>query len=463
MANDFFKYLSLYGLKDTWEAVIYNNSLNKDFKRNENIKEDFLKNLSYYEISDLYEESLAYVNKLNKKEQGQYYTPKDVCEVLAKKALEFKEGVWCDPCCGIGNISYEFLRRKPEMISSMIFCDLDSLALKICKFLFSKFFGVDYFSLNNFYNCNFLTSDLKYDYVIMNPPYGKFNDAKEDLYISFMKKACMANGFISLTPCSFTNSRESDLRKQILSFKNVVIYNFDNIPDCIFNGKKKGVFNTNTSNSVRAAITVCNNEKNNKQITPLLRWKSEHREKLLNGIDDYLCFANLEEKRFLKLYPKTESFLNFGDVKIKDLISSTPTEFKLTIPSTPRYYISASIRDLNRTSKHILYFKNKEAFESAYLFLNSSYSYWWWRINEGGITLSKNNLLEMKIKMVKNEELFEELKEEENTNMVIKMNAGKPNENIKHTAKVVEKLNSYLKVFDLFIAHSNDITEIEIN
>jgi hypothetical protein len=53
VANDFFKYLSLYGLKDTWEAAIYNNSLNKDFKKNENIKEDFLKNLSYYEISDL--------------------------------------------------------------------------------------------------------------------------------------------------------------------------------------------------------------------------------------------------------------------------------------------------------------------------------------------------------------------------------------------------------------------------
>ena len=72
----------------------------------------------------------------------------------------------------------------------MIFCDIDLLSLKTCRFLFSKFFNKNYYELNNFYNVNFLSEqELNYDYIIMNPPYIKLASMKEDLYISFMKKA----------------------------------------------------------------------------------------------------------------------------------------------------------------------------------------------------------------------------------------------------------------------------------
>ena len=39
----------------------------------------------------------------------------------------------------------------------MIFCDIDLLSLKTCRFLFSKFFNKNYYELNNFYNVNFLS------------------------------------------------------------------------------------------------------------------------------------------------------------------------------------------------------------------------------------------------------------------------------------------------------------------
>ena len=44
---------------------------------------------------------------------------------------------------------------------------------------------------------------------------------------------------------------------------NGEIYSFDNVPGNIFCGRKHGIFNTNTSNSVRAAITVVRKDNSN--------------------------------------------------------------------------------------------------------------------------------------------------------------------------------------------------------
>ena len=114
-----FNFIKKYGLRETWEALIYNNSKIKDFASNERIKEDLLKGLDYYQITDLFEDTLAYANKLSKKENGQYYTPDDVCDFLAKQTINFDEGVWCDPCCGTGNISYKLVERNPKFLDNI--------------------------------------------------------------------------------------------------------------------------------------------------------------------------------------------------------------------------------------------------------------------------------------------------------------------------------------------------------
>ena len=349
--------------------------------------------------------------------------------MLVEQALEFPDGIWCDPCCGIGNISFKLIEKKPELLDTMIFCDIDLLSLKTCRFLFSKFFNKNYYELNNFYNINFLSEqELNYDYIIMNPPYIKLTGMKEDLYISFMKKACCAKGFVSITPQTFTNSSNKaskELREKISNFRKIKIYNFDNVPDMIFNGKKKGIFNTNTSNSVRAAITVCNNSEDKKEITPLLRWKTEERKNMFERKNEFLSELTVKNNIFLKLYPNTKEYLNFGNAPLKSILSKNKTEFKLTIPSTPRYYITASIKELSRGSKHEIYFNSKEDMLKCYLILNSSYSYWWWRINDGCITLTKTVLENLPIKNIEiNEELISKLLLEEETNLVVKKNAG---------------------------------------
>ena len=456
-----FDYIKEYGLKNTWEALVYNNSYLSAFQPNENIKEDLLKDKNYYEITDLYEESLAYSNKLQKKENGQYYTPDDVCDFLVKQIDCFDDGIWCDPCCGLGNISYKLIQKKPELLNTMLFCDIDELSIKLCKFLFSKFFNKNYDELNNFYNIDFLKSDLKYDYIIMNPPYAKSD--KEDLYISFMKKACECKGFISITPQSFTSSIEKssqELREKLLSFSKLKIYIFDNVPGMIFNGKKKGIFNTNTSNSVRTAVTICNNTEEKKEITPMIRWKTEQRKKMFENVDMFLSENNLTKDIFLKIYPDTQKYLDYGNIELKSILSSVPTEQKLTVPSTLRYFITASIRDLNRSSKHILYFNNEQDLLLAYIHLNSSYSYWWWRINDGGITLTKTVLENLKIKEIPLPfDLINMLKQEEETNLIIKTNAGKPNENIKHSFELIKALNDYLGFTNLEKIQSNSMIE----
>lgn len=410
----------------------------------------------------MYEECLAFNDKLNKKNNGQYYTPSDVCDLLVEQALEFPDGIWCDPCCGIGNISFKLIEKKPELLNTMIFCDIDLLSLKTCRFLFSKFFNKNYYELNNFYNINFLSEqELNYDYIIMNPPYIKLAGMKEDLYISFMKKACCAKGFVSITPQTFTNSSNKaskELREKISNFRKVKIYNFDNVPDMIFNGKKKGIFNTNTSNSVRAAITVCNNSEDKKEITPLLRWRTEERKNMFERKNEFLSELTVQNNIFLKLYPNTKEYLNFGNTPLKSILSKNKTEFKLTIPSTPRYYITASIKELSRGSKHEIYFNSKEDMLKCYLILNSSYSYWWWRINDGCITLTKTVLENLPIKNIEiNEELISKLLLEEETNLVVKKNAGILNENIKHSLELIKEINNYLGFSNLEKIQQNSI------
>ena len=128
--------------------------------------------------------------------------------------------------------------------------------------------------------------------------------------------------------------------------------------------------------------------------------RSEERKNMFERKNEFLSELTTKNNIFLKLYPNTKEYLNFGNVPLKSILSKNKTEFKLTIPSTPRYYITASIKELSRGSKHEIYFNSKEDMLKCYLILNSSYSYWWWRINDGCITLTKTVLENLPIKNI---------------------------------------------------------------
>jgi hypothetical protein len=96
-----------------------------------------------------------------------------------------------------------------------------------------------------------------------------------------------------------------------------------------------------------------------------------------------------------------------------------------------------------------------------YPLLNSSFLYWWWRVNDGGMTLSSATLKSLPLPpdLKAHPEIVEELEQSERINLVVKMNAGKEQENVRHTQKLVNRINVTLfgeeNAAQLLKTHSN--------
>ena len=77
------------------------------------------------------------------------------------------------------------------------------------------------------------------------------------------------------------------------------------------------------------------------------------------------------------------------------------------------------------------------------------------------MTLSKSTITSLRIDDIPlNEEIIKKLEAEEETNLVIKMNAGKANENIKHSKETLDELDEYLGVKELSFTKSNSYVNI---
>lgn len=499
--QDFNLALDRLGLKKAWYSILATNLKNnnradlkyilneKEFKNIKFQKFDFLNGLSVGEISALYEYSLAYIDNDKRKQEGQYFTPDDVAQIMAKKTLTFpKNTIWVDPCSGVGNLSFWLIKHQENqedfLKNNIYLIDQDKLALFIARFILTVSFQKKDLRLfenieNRFIVADFLLSSNlpKYDYAILNPPYAA---SKQDirfetsgianLYAYFLEKVIKTSaGFISITPQTFTNGRKfNSLRKLLLNnFSGIDVFCFDNVPDNIFRGIKFGSKNTNTTNSTRAGIIVAK-QGDNKQIfriTPLLRWRVKERQKLLDSIDNFLTEIKPREDVFPKLQKNLLPLYNFAKKQTKilaHLLSQKPTQYKLIVPSTPRYFISALKRTVERTSFRTLYFYSERERDVAYLLLNSSYMYWWWRVNDGGMTISEKTLLTLPvinaISVSKN--LLTQLELSEQTNCVIKRNAGKDNENVKHSPSLVREITEGLFprfASTLELVHNNSV------
>ena len=293
------------------------------------------------------------------------------------------------------------------------------------------------------------------DFVFMNPPYASAEkrddywsaDAR-DLYAYFMERAATTSrGFISITPQSFTNAGKFHGLRTLLAdtCPDIDMYVFDNVPDTIFKGLKYGSDNTNKANSVRAAITIAGaNTGTGHRCTQMLRWKTAERHLLWGKAPEMLAPTTIKSEFIPKNAPGLERLLEEamnGDQfePLESLTVGHETEHSLLVPTTPRYYITASKRHINRTSFQMLYFENETNLNRTYLALNSGLAYWWWRVRDGGMQLSAECLNTMPIPrdLCTPQEIIEPLEESEAKSLVIKMNAGKPIENIKHPAEVI--------------------------
>ncbi len=499
--QDFNRILDDFGLEKAWHSVMATHLKNldrpdlayilneKELANFEILDFDFLAGLSVGEISVLYEYSLAYVDHNKRKQEGQYFTPDDVAQVMAKRALGFsKNKIWIDPCSGVGNLSFWLIKfqKNPEnfLKNNIYLIDRDKLALLIARFILSVHFQNNDVRLfenikSRFVVADFLLSDdlPKHDYAILNPPYVMVKPdvrfetcSARDLYAYFLEKVIKTStGFVSITPQSFTNGQKfNSLRRLLLNnFTTLDVYCFDNVPDNIFRGIKFGSKNTNTANSTRAGIIVARKDKGEKvfRITPLLRWRVKERQKLLDSVDTFLAEITPTEDLFPKIQRDLLPLYDFAkkqDKTLSHLISSHPTSYRLIVPTTPRYFISALKCEVNRTSFKTLYFFSEDEMNAAYLLLNSSYMYWWWRVNDGGMTISEKTLLSLPIinKISLDKKLLSKIELSEKTNRVFKRNAGKDNENVKHDPALVKEITGALftRFADsLLKLHSNSV------
>lgn len=478
---------------------------NSSFSGYSTLDEDLIGTLSIGEIGVLYEYSVAYVDAGSRKDNGQFFTPDDVAILMARKSLEFNLGVWLDPCSGIGNLSWHLVNsqvdREDFLLNNMVLSDRDPLALIIARVLFTVSFQEKYENLFNLIDARFIEFDFlsvsgesqnmlfgpdsldaipKHDYVIVNPPYlsikgadARFETAKcRDLYAYFMENIIKTSrGFISITPQSFTNaSKFESLRNLLLKhYSSLTIYTFDNIPGNIFSGVKFGSSNSNTANSIRAAIVIAgaNTHEPKRQITSLLRWKTSERFEFFSRLDEYLSDVPLNQDYF----PKVSSvFLGlFKTLKkmpsLDSILSNEETDYVLYIPAAPRYFISALKTPVSRNSLKSIYFRNKKDLNKAYLLMNSSFMYWWWRVRDGGMTLSFETIKSLPLlDFDTDSKLVAKLEKSEKSNLVYKKNAGVMQENVKHDMSLIAEVNQVVSpkyAKRLLLTHENsDLVQI---
>lgn len=492
--NKYEKLIDEFGLKQAWINLLATKIKfsgekfsyileSKLFKEAKFLQEDYLLGLSIGEIGVVYEYSVAYVDVNSRKSNGQYFTPDDVSNLMVQQTLDFPVGKWLDPCSGIGNLSWHLVnaqQNKEEFLKKYLtLSDRDELALIIARVLFTISFQE---KLENLYNeieqCfqvfDFLSVsdnggyDLfsestlglipKHDFVIVNPPYlsirgedSRFETAKSrDLYAYFLENIIKTSkGLVSITPQSFTNaSKFRELRLLLMkTYPLIKIFAFDNIPGNIFYGVKYGSSNSNTANSMRAAIMVAREGDGEHQITSLLRWRTSERQSLFSSLDKFLAKTDFSADFFPKvssvfspLYKSMKS-----KPKLDSIIAPKETKYALYIPASPRYFIPALKKPVSRASLKTIYFNSASDMNRAYLLINSSLMYWWWRVRDGGMTLSLETIkslpmpdFEVDIKLVR------DLEKSESSNLVYKLNAGALHENVKHDQSLIMKLNDLI-------------------
>lgn len=461
------------GLKKTWHSI-----LSKSLK---NTFDSELFTLNNY--GELYEIGLEHENKISKKEMGKYYTPKDVALVMSKWLEPLKGKNICDVGCGTGNLILSYLdmigkNKAYELINNgnLYLYDIDGVALEICKYSVALKYGRELLRKINVKQCDFLSKKIKLpknSKVISNPPYYKILDISEDwnatkviedskeLYSAFMEKIItQSEASVIITPYSFIGSRKFYSLRQVMNNYNGFVISFDNVPGNIFNGRKHGIFNSNKGNSVRAAITVVENKNTVKgfRFSPLIRFKTDERSKMLNN--DYLYsllnsryqIVDSKKKAYYKchkdLLKVLDEWESLSDQNMGNLIN-THNGKEIYVPTTCRYFTVGSKKILNRDGKRIIHVSDEEKYNYVYCMLNSTFTYWYWRLYDGGINcpltiinsipVFYNKLTELQKKELNN--IAETMQRNEKKYLVYKMNAGKKQENIKFPVEYRNKIN----------------------
>lgn len=448
-----------------------------------------LAELTIGEVGVCYEALTALSNATARKAAGQYFTPDDAAHFMAQQSVHFPMGVWMDPCCGVGNLAWhlasvqdnpaEFVRDR------LVLVDIDQTALLSAVALI----GADFLAQDDIEGLRALreravcrdflsrTALPQHDFVIVNPPYVRTvvkpqfrTHASRELFAYFLERiATSSKGFISVTPASYLSAPKFRILREVINRCSTggLIYVFDNVPDTLFRGYKFGSSNTSNTNFVRAAVTVCSPMEVGWQITPIIRWRSVSRSRIFSLAVELLAPRNIgPAEEWVKLAPGLEDLwkrLTEAPTVLKDLVVKHKTDYSLTVGLTPRYYISAAFRDLERGSKATLFFRTEWERDLAAVVLNSTIPYLWWRGLDGGVTLPRRVLMSTPVPDFGNAkvvtDLARELQVTEDRYITMKLNAGKQNENVKRPREQIARLNEAIigRVPDLTMLYTEDM------
>ena len=498
--EDYIADIETIGLERTWTNILSYvlNDGNNKFLSTEN-------------FAELYEIGLAIQDKYAKKESGQYYTPDDVATVMSKWYKDLQGEAICDVACGTGKLILTYLdiigyeKARSLLQKGLVYLfDNDKVALTICKTILVCKYGRDIENKINAIYCDFLSKDITLPNnckVISNPPYSSVNTVSDtwestevakktkELYAIFMEKIItQSKCSVIITPYSFLGGNKFYSLRKIMNRYNGFVVSFDNVPGNVFCGRKHGIFNTNTANSVRAAITVVENKTDIKgfKFSPLIRFKNEERAALFDThvlesfIDEKYQIVNNDStmhQRCVKSLSDVWTKWNTISKKILKNYISQNGEYTLSMPNTCRYFTTASSGIMNRNGQIVLSFNDKHIFDYIFCMINSSFVYWYWRTYDGGITFPKGLLLNMPVfydKLTDEDiQFFDEMAdimiECANKYTVTKNNVG-VQENIKYPRWYRDKINRRLldilecniseKEFD--IIHSNMALEVNL-
>ncbi|MBQ9232171.1 MAG: N-6 DNA methylase [Prevotella sp.] len=484
--DNYIEDIGTHGLKYTWDYIceyVLTYGENRIF-------------LNIQNFGEMYEIGLAIQDKQQKKKNGQYYTPDDVALIMSEWFDSLEGQNLCDVGCGTGKLILTYLdyigkERAIKLLKEgkVYLYDIDSVALKICKTALLLKYGKELNDKIHDIEGDFLSSKIKLPQnckVISNPPYAAIqqvglywnrtmvlNDSRE-LYSIFMEKIINDSlSAIIITPYSFISGSKFYSLRRILNQYNGEIFSFDNVPGNIFCGRKHGIFNTNTSNSVRAAITIV--RKNNSdgfRLTPLIRFKSTERKALLQckTLENFLSPKKqkissdmpMYYKCFKELQPLHDCMVEKARHHILAELVSKSGKYTLSMPNTCRYFTSAVSGKMNRSGQITLHFDNEKIYNYVYCLINSSFAYWHWRLFDGGITYPVSLLLKMPV-------FYESLTEEDHLffKEIVKEMSGKANEyiikknnvgiqeNIKYPRQYRDRINQrFLKILNLKVDNS---------
>lgn len=385
--------------------------------------------LQIQSLGQLYEEGLAVQDKFDKKHNGQYYTPGDVADVMAEWLERLPGEDVCDVGCGVGNLILAYLDRLGKEKATRLLqsgkvhlYDLDETALSICLVSIGIRYGTEVLPAVQVQCGDFLDERVSLpagSKVISNPPYAAVKDipstwrqsavvlnAKE-LYAAFMEKIFLqSHASVVITPYSFIGGEKFYPLRRIMNERTGFVVSFDNVPGAIFCGRKHGIFNSNTGNAVRAAITVVEDlpDVRGFRFSPLIRFKSIERTRLMTcrALEEFLGsrrqLVSPDNPMFVKCDRRLEDVYRAWVMKSDSVVLTHISPFGghcLSMPNTCRYFTVATEERLARKGQVALSFADEEVYWYVFCMINSSFAYWHWRLFDGGITYPKGLLLRM--------------------------------------------------------------------